>query len=91
MVFQRHWRPEDGHDAVAGELVDGSAITLHDVGASIEQLRHEFAQTFGADRSGDAHRMHDVGEQHRHLFVLSHRPGLGNGCTALVAELCVGT
>ncbi len=48
VVFERCWCTEHSHDAVAGELVNGPAITRHDRGAAGRQLRHYFAQPLRA-------------------------------------------
>ena len=70
MVLQRDRGSEHRHDAVAGELVDRARVPLHHGGCVLHQLRHDLAQSLGAHRRGDVHRMHHVGEQHRHLLVL---------------------
>ena len=63
VVLQRHRRTEHRHDPVAGELVDGAAVALHHRRRAVEQFGHDLAQPLGAHRSGDVHRMHDIGEQ----------------------------
>ena len=47
MILQRDWRPEQRHDAVAGELVDRAAEALHHDDANIEKLGHHLAQSLG--------------------------------------------
>ena len=37
VVLERHRCPEDRHDPVAGELVNGAAVTLDDTGRSARQ------------------------------------------------------
>ena len=74
VVFQRDWRPEHGHDPVAGELVHRPAVAFHHSGGPIHQLRHDLAQPLRTHRRGDVHRVHHVGEQNRDLLVL--RPGI---------------
>jgi hypothetical protein len=37
MVFVRDRRPEEGHDAVAGELVDRAFEAMHTVGEDLEE------------------------------------------------------
>ena len=54
-----------------------AAESLHHHRRALDELAHDLAQPFGAHRRGEIHRMHDIGEQHRHLFVLrrtSQRP-----------------
>ncbi len=73
VVLQRDRCAEHRHDPVPGELVDRSAIALYDRRRPLEQLGHDLAQPFRTDCGGDVHGVHDVGEQHRHLLVLSGR------------------
>ena len=57
--------------------------------AAVDQLGHDLAQPLRTDRRRDVHRMHHIGEQHRHLLVLRRSGGLCDRRTALVAELGV--
>ncbi|KZS75002.1 hypothetical protein A4G29_02575 [Mycobacterium kansasii] len=75
MVLQRRRRAEHRHEAIAGELVDGTAVALHDRGCAVDEVGHDHSQPFRADGCRDVHRPHHVGEQHRHLLVL--RAGSG--------------
>ncbi len=86
VVLQSDWRPEQSHDAVAGELVDGAAVPLHHSGGPVEHGGHDVAQSFGVEAGRQIHRAHDVGEQHRHVFVLGRRRGVGDRSTTAVAE-----
>ena len=74
VVLQGERGTEDGHDPVAGELVQRAAVAAHHRRCPVEQPGHDLPQPLGPDRLRDVHRMHDVGEQHRHLLVLGH-PG----------------
>ena len=89
VVLQRHRRAEHRHDPVAGELVHRAAVPLHHRRAAVDQLGHDLAQPLRTDRRRDVHRMHHVGEQHRHLLVLRRSADLCDRCTALVTELGV--
>ena len=86
MVLQRNWGSEHRHDAVTGELVDCACVPLHHGSCVLDQLRHDLAQPLGTHRGGDVHRMHHVGEQHRHLLVLGRSLLATDGRTASVAE-----
>ena len=70
VILQRNWRPEHRHYAVAGELVHRAAESLYHRRRALDEFAHDLAQSLGTHRGGDIHRMHDVGEQHRHLLVL---------------------
>ena len=89
VVLQRYWRAEHRHDPVAGELVHRAAIALNHHRRTVDQIGHDLAQSLRAHRCRDVHRMHHIGEQHRHLLVLRRSAGLCDRCTALVTELGV--
>ena len=63
-------RAEDGHDPVAGELVDGALEALDGVGEDREEALHDLAPLLGVVLLGEVHRPLDVGEQHGHLLAL---------------------
>ena len=89
VIFQCHWRTEQRHDSVAGELVHRPAVALHHSRRTFDQLRHDFPQPLRPNRRSDIHRMHDVGEQHRHLLVLGWPRFAGNRRAARVTEPCI--
>ena len=63
-------RAEDGHDPVAGELVDRALELGHGVGQDREEALHDLAPLLRVLLLGEVHRAADVGEQHRHLLAL---------------------
>ena len=75
VVLQRHGRAEHRHDPVAGELVHRAAVPLHHRRRTVDQFGHDLAQPLRTDRRRDVHRMHHIGEQHRHLLVLRRSGG----------------
>jgi hypothetical protein len=89
VVLQGDWRAEHSHDAVAGELVDRPAEAMHYPARAVDQLGHYLAQSLGPYRHSDVHRMHDIGEEHRHLLVLGRLRRRGDRLAALVTELRV--
>ena len=70
VIFQRYWRTEDGHQTVTGEPVHRAAVALHHGGAAADELGHDFAQSLRTHHRRNVHRLHYIGEQHRHLLVL---------------------
>ena len=70
-------------------LSDRAAIPLHHHRRTVDQFGHDLAQPLRTHRRRDVHRMHHVGEQHRHLLVLRRCGGVRDRRTALVAELGV--
>jgi hypothetical protein len=67
-------RPEDGHDPVAGELVDGSLEALDRFGEDREEALHDLAPFLRVLALGKVHRAAHVGEQHRDLLALGVVP-----------------
>jgi hypothetical protein len=74
-----------GPSAFAGEFVDRAAVPLHDRSGAVEHLGHDLAQPLCAHRRRDVHGMHDIGEQHSHLLVLSRLP-IADRATARITE-----
>jgi hypothetical protein len=89
VVLESHWRAEHRHDPVAGELVHGPAVALHHRTRMLDQLGHDLPQPLGAHRRRDLHRMHNVGEQDRHLLELRRFADRCDLRTAVVTELGV--
>ena len=89
MVLQRDWGAEHRHDAIACELAQRPAAALHHGRGTVQQFGHDFAQPLRTHCCCDVHRMNNIGEQHRHLLVLSRSADLCDRYTALVTELGV--
>ena len=62
---------EDGHDPVAGELVDGALEALDRLGEDGEEALHDLAPLLRVLPLGQVHRAAHVGEEHRHLLALA--------------------
>jgi hypothetical protein len=91
VILQCNRCPEHRHEAVAGELVHRAAESAHHRGRPVEELGHDLAQSFCADRGRKVHRMHDVREQHRHLLVFGVPTFRREPCTTAIAEPGIGT
>ena len=70
MVLMGDRGAEQGHDPVAGELVDGALEALDRVGEDREEALHDLAPLLGIVLLGEVHRALDVGEQHGDLLAL---------------------
>jgi hypothetical protein len=70
VILQRRRRTEDRHDPVAGELVHGAAIPLHQRRAPVGKVSHDLSQSLGTNGGGDFHPVDHVGKQNRYLLVL---------------------
>src|SRR5262245_21507641 len=70
-------RAEQRHDAVAGELVDGTLEAVDAVREDREEPIQDPVPLLGVDALGDVHRSLHVGEEHRHLFTLAFERASG--------------
>ena len=66
-----------------------SPVARHHGRRTVQQFGHDLAQPLRPDRGGDVHRVHHIGEQHRHLLVLRRSADLCDRCTTLITELGV--
>ena len=64
-------RPEQGHDPVAGELVDRALEPMDARAQHREEALHDRLPGLGVGRLGELHRARHVGEQHGHLLALA--------------------
>ena len=55
---------------IPSPVVHRAAVPLHHRRAVVGELGHDLAEPLRPDSRGDVHRMHNIGEQHRHLLVL---------------------
>lgn len=68
LVDPRH--TEDGHDGVAGELLDGATEGLDLLTHLIEEGQEECAEVLGILLGGERGRPHEIGEENRDRFAL---------------------
>ena len=79
VVLVRDRRAEQGHDAVARELVDRSLEAVDAFAEEREEAVHDLTPLLGVHLPGELHRAGDVGEHDRHLLALAlERDGLGS-------------
>ena len=71
MVLVRDRRPEQRHDAVTGELVDGAFEAMDLFGQDLEEAVEHPMPFLGVDLLGQQHRVDQVDEQHGDLFALA--------------------
>ena len=71
MVLVGDRRAEQGHDPVAGELVDRALEAVDALAEDREEAVHDPPPLLGVALLGELHRAHHVGEQHRHLLALA--------------------
>ena len=68
-------RPEQRHDPVPGELVDGALEAVHARAQDREEAIHDPPPLLGVALLGELHRAHHIREQHRHLLALALQGG----------------
>ena len=66
--------PEDGHDGIPDELLDGAAMVLDRPRRSLEVARHDAADGLGIQLRAEPRRLRDVGEDDRDRLAC---PGRG--------------
>jgi len=75
VVFMGDGRAEQGHDPVAGELIDRSLEAMDPLAQYGEEAIHDVVKEFGVDLIRQLHRSLDVDEEHRHVLALSFERG----------------
>ena len=76
MVFMRNRCTEQGHDAVAGVLIDRAFEAMHAFGQDREEAIENVMPLHGIELLGEFHRAFDIGEQQRDLLALAFKCGL---------------
>ena len=71
MVLVCNRRAEEGHDAVAGILIDRAFEAMDPVGEDREKPIHDLVPLLGIDLLGEIHRALHVREEDGHLFSLA--------------------
>src|SRR5262245_21400241 len=77
VILVRNRRAEEGHDAVAGELVHRPFETMHALGEELEEAIEDAVPFLGVDLLGQLHRALHVGEEHGHLLALAFERAAG--------------
>jgi hypothetical protein len=64
-------RAEEGHDAVAGELIDRALVAMHGAGEELEAAVHDRVDGLWIEALRERAEPHDIGEEHRDLLALA--------------------
>jgi hypothetical protein len=70
VILEGDGRAEEGHDAVAEELVHGAVIAVDDVGDEPQDAVHQCVQRLRVQALGEAGGIGHVGEEHGDLLAL---------------------
>ena len=73
MVLVRDRGPEERHDTVAHDLVDGPFVAMDGLHHPLEHRIQELPRLLGIAVGEELHRALEVGEEHRHLLALALR------------------
>jgi hypothetical protein len=76
MVLVGERRPEESHDAVAHDLVDGALVAMHRLHHAFEHRVEQPPRLLGIAVGEQLHRPLQVGEEHRDLLALAFEGGL---------------
>jgi hypothetical protein len=71
MVLMRHRCPEQGHDAVAHNLVHRALVAMNCFHHVLEDRVEQLPRLFGVTIGQEFHRALEVREEHRHLLALA--------------------
>jgi hypothetical protein len=71
VILVRDRRTEQGHDAIAGVLVDRTLEAMNPFGEDREKAIHDPVPILGVDLLGEVHRALHVGKEHRYLLALA--------------------
>ena len=71
VILVRDGRAEEGHDAVAEELVDRALVAVDLVQHQLEGPGHEAVDVLGVEPLGERGEPRDVGEEDRDLLALA--------------------
>jgi hypothetical protein len=77
MIFVGDRRPEQGHNAITHDLVDGAFIAMHRRHHAFEDRVEELAGLFGITIGQQLHRALEIGEQHRDLLAFAFEGSAG--------------
>jgi hypothetical protein len=71
VIFVRHGRPEEGHDAIAQHLVHCPLKAVHGVHHAVQRRIEECLGDFRVEIADELRRAFEVGKQHGDLFTLA--------------------
>ena len=77
MVFMRNRRPEQGHNAIAHDLVDRAFIAVHGRHHALQHRVEELARLLRVAVGQQFHRAFEIGKQHRDLLAFAFQGTAG--------------
>ena len=77
MIFMGNGRAEEGHDAIAHDLVDGALVAVDGLHHALQDRVEELAGLLGVAVGQQLHGALQVGKQHRDLLALAFEGAAG--------------
>ena len=77
MILMGDRRPEQRHDAIAHDLVDGALVAVHGVHHAFEHGVEELPGLLGIAVGQQLHRALQIGKEHRDLLALAFQGTAG--------------
>ena len=71
VVFVRHRRAEERHDAIAEHLVDGAFVAVHGIHHDVQRRVQELAGLFRIEARDQFGRALEIGKEHGDLLALA--------------------
>jgi hypothetical protein len=71
MIFMRDWRPKQGHNPIAHDLIHGAFVAVHGRHHALQHRAEELARLLGVAVSQEFHGALEVGKQDRDLLALA--------------------
>ena len=71
MVLMGQGCPEQGHDPISGELVDGAFILMNLIHQDPQAAVHDLVDFFGVQLLGEGSEAGHIGKQHSHQLSLT--------------------
>ena len=71
MILVRNWRPKQGHNAIAHDLVHGPLIAVHGRHHALQHRVEELPGLLGVAVSQEFHGAFEIGKQDRNLLAFA--------------------
>ena len=71
MILVRNWRPKQGHNAIAHDLVHGPLIAVHGRHHALQHRVEELARLLRVAVSQEFHGAFEIGKQDRNLLAFA--------------------
>ena len=77
MILVRNWRPKQGHNAIAHDLVHRALIAMHGSHHALQHRVEELARLLRVAVSQEFHGAFEIGKEHRDLLAFPFQDTAG--------------